>query len=241
MNLKYTRILVKISGEQLGGADGVGFDKQVAKQIAGEVAQAVSCGAELAIMVGGGNFVRGAQVEGAGIQRVTGDFMGMLATLINALALGDVFTANSVPVRILTNLPIDQAADLYTQRRAINQLSKGRVLILGGGIGRPFLTTDTAAVALALELDCDLVCKITKVNGVYDKDPAIHSDAQALKSVTFKQAVEDDAIRVMDKSALALAKDYNKPIAVCSLAKSGNLKNLILGQKVGTIISLVPL
>lgn len=237
MKLKYTRILVKISGEQLAGNDGTGIDKEVAKKIAGEVAQAIAIGAEVVIMVGGGNFIRGAQIEGSGIKRVTGDFMGMLATIINAIALNDIFMANSVPSRVMTSVVADQVADQYTQRRAIHQISKGRVVILGGGTARPYLTTDTAALNLALELDCDLVCKITKVDGVYTKDPAKFADAQFVPQMSFTQAVQDENVRVMDKAALALALEYKLPVVVCGLDSPDNLKKVALGEKIGTLIS----
>lgn len=236
MKLAYTRILLKISGEQLAGQDGHGFDPKVAGWIANEIAQAVDIGAEVAVMVGGGNYVRGAQTAGSGIARVTADFMGMLSTLINAVAVSDVFNANSVPTAVLTNIYTDQVADQYTQRRALHHLRKGRVVVIGGGIGRPYLTTDTAAVSLALELDCDIVCKITKVDGVYSKDPAKFTDAKRLPKVSFQEAVENPDLKVMDKAALGLAMENNKPIVVCDLASEDNIRRLVLGEDVGTRI-----
>lgn len=188
-------------------------------------------------MVGGGNFIRGAQIEGSGIKRVTGDFMGMLATLINAIALNDIFMANSVPSNVLTSIVANQVADQYTQRRAIHHILKGRVVILGGGTARPYLTTDTAALNLALELDCDLVCKITKVDGVYSKDPAKFSDAKFIPNMSFADAVSDENIRVMDKAALALALEYKMPVIVCGLDQPDNLKKVALGEQIGTLIS----
>lgn len=236
MKLQYTRLLVKLSGEQLAGEHDVGIDKNVVAGIADQIAQAVSVGAEIVVMVGGGNFVRGAQIEGSGVRRVTGDFMGMMATLINATALNDIFAAHSVPSSVLTNVVADQVADQYTQRRAVHHLAKGRVVIIGGGIGRPYLTTDTAAVSLALELDCDVVCKLTKVDGVFDKDPEKYPDATHLPTISFQQAVEDDAIKVMDKAALGLAMEYKKPIIVCELTAPDTLKRLVLGEPNGTRI-----
>ncbi|HEU5187062.1 MAG TPA: UMP kinase [Candidatus Saccharimonadales bacterium] len=237
MKLQYTRILVKLSGEQLSGEHQVGIDKQVAASIADQIAQAVSVGAEVVVMVGGGNFVRGAQIEGSGIRRVTGDFMGMLATLINALALQDIFAEHSVPASVLTNIVADQAADQYTQRRAVHHLAKGRVVIVGGGIGRPYLTTDTAAVSLALELDCEVVVKLTKVDGVFNKDPQKYSDARHLPRLSFQRAIEDSAIKVMDKAALGLAMEHTTPIIVCELTAPDTLKRLIIGEPTGTIIT----
>lgn len=236
MKLAYTRILLKISGEQLAGPDGHGFDPKVAAWIANEIAQAVDIGAEVAVMVGGGNYVRGAQTAGSGITRVTADFMGMTGTLINAVAVSDVFNANNVPTAVLTNIYADQVADQYTQRRALHHLRKGRVVVIGGGIGRPYLTTDTAAVSLALELDCDIVCKITKVDGVYSKDPAKFTDAKRLQKVSFQEAVENPDLKVMDKAALGLAMENNKPIVVCDLESPDNIRRLVQGEDVGTRI-----
>lgn len=236
MKLAYTRILLKISGEQLAGQDGHGFDPSVASRIANEIAQAVDIGAEVAVMVGGGNYVRGAQTAGSGIARVTADSMGMMSTLINAVAVSDVFNANSVPTAVLTNIYADQVADQYTQRRALHHLRKGRVVVIGGGIGRPYLTTDTAAVSLALELDCDIVCKITKVDGVYNKDPAKFNDAKRLQKVSFQEAVENPDLKVMDKAALGLAMENNKPIVVCDLQSEDNIRRLVLGEDIGTRI-----
>lgn len=236
MKLAYTRVLLKISGEQLAGDGTHGFDPKVASWLANEVAQAVDAGAEVVVMVGGGNYVRGAQVAGSGITRVTADFMGMLATLTNAIAVSDVFNANSVPTAILTNIHADQVADQYTQRRALHHLRKGRVVVVGGGIGRPYLTSDTAAVSLALELDCDVVCKITKVDGVYTKDPAKFSDAQRLESVSFQEAVENPHLKIMDKAALGLAMENGQPIIVCDLKSADNVRRLVLGDPIGTRI-----
>lgn len=236
MKLAYSRVLLKISGEQLAGDGYMGFDQSVAAAVAAEVAKASATGAQIAVMVGGGNFVRGAAVAGGDVARITGDAMGMLATLMNAVALNDVFNAHNVPAAALTNLYADQVADPYTQRRALHHLAKGRVVIIGGGIGRPFLTTDTAAVSLALELECDVVCKITKVDGVYNKDPHKFDDATRLDSLTFQQAVEDPAVRVMDKAALGLAMENNKPIIVCDLQTPDNLRRIVLGEPVGTLV-----
>ncbi len=236
--LKYTRILVKISGEQLAGPEGRGFDVNAAIQVAQEVAQAVDVGAEIAIVVGGGNFVRGIYFdENSGIQKVTADNMGMLSTMINALALGDIFAKQSVPAHVLSTIFAEQAVDNFTQRRALHHLRKGRVVIIGGGLGRPYVTTDTGSVSLALELDCDVVCKLTKVDGVYDKDPHKHDDAMRHESLTFKEVVGNEHINVMDHAAMALAMDNNKPIVVCSLHEPDNLKKLALGEPVGTMVS----
>lgn len=236
MKLTYTRILVKISGEQLAGKEGFGFDVVTAKQIAGEIAQVVALGAEVVVIVGGGNFMRGAQGQGQGIQRVNADFMGMLGGVMNAIATADVFSANSVPAHALSPVMVEQMIDYYTQRRALHHLRKGRVIIIGGGIARPYFTHDTAAVSLALELDCDAVIKVTKVDGVYSRDPAKYADAKRFDHLTFDQAVSDSEIKVMDKSALGLAMEQNKKIVVCDLDTPGNLKKLVTGESIGTLI-----
>jgi uridylate kinase len=237
MKLRYTRILVKISGEQLAGPGGKGFDVEIAALVAQEVAQAVSVGAEIVMVVGGGNFVRGANFAGSGIQAVTADYMGMLSTMINALAITDIFASQSVPAHVLTTVFADQVADQFTQRRALHHLRKGRVVVVGGGTGRPYVTTDTASVNLALELDCDIVCKLTKVDGIYDKDPKKHADASRHQTLTFAEALQSPTIKVMDKAALGLAMDHQKPIVVCDLHMPDNIKKLALGEVVGTLVS----
>ncbi|MBM3210226.1 UMP kinase [Candidatus Saccharibacteria bacterium] len=233
----YTRTLLKISGEQLKGKFDGGFDAERATWIAHEIKQATDTGASIVLMVGGGNYARGAQLTGNGIGRVTADNIGMLATLMNGLALADVMNACGVPTRVLSNIKTDQIVDQFTHRRAISHLSKGRVVIVAGGIGRPYLTTDTAAVSLALELECDAVIKATKVDGVYDKDPSAHSDAARYDRLTLQQAVERPDIRVMDRAAIALAADHQQSILVCELLKSGNIAAAIAGNQVGTTIS----
>lgn len=237
MKLHYKRVLVKVSGEQLAGAAGMGIDPDVIKHIATEISDAASAGAEIVIMIGGGNIARGATLAGHGLSRVTADYMGMLATMVNALALGDIFNYHGLATRVLTAVKADQVADFYTQRRAISHLQKGRVVVLAGGTARPYLTTDTAAVNLALELNCDAVIKVTKVDGVYNKDPAKHDDAERFTHISFQKALEDPAIRVMDKAALGLAMECNKAIVVCDLDTPGNIKRLVQGEKVGTLMN----
>lgn len=232
----YKRILLKLSGEQLQGELSGGFDTERAKWIAREVAKAKEAGTEVVIMVGGGNYARGAQLAGGSIQRVTADNVGMLATLMNALALADVFNTEGVATRALSNIKADQLVDQFTNRRAISHLAKGRVIIVAGGIGRPFLTTDTAALSLALELECDVVIKTTKVDGVYDKDPAKHDDATKLDTLSHHEALSDANIAVMDKAALGLAMEQNKPVIICDLLTEGNIARAAAGENVGTIV-----
>src|SRR3990167_9166823 len=173
----YKRVLLKLSGEQLAGDQDAGIDPKLAKWLANEINKVTSTGCQVVIMVGGGNFVRGAQIAGHGIQRVTADHMGMLGTLINALALTDIFEAHGVKTRSLSNIFAQQVAEPFVHRLANKHLEKGRVVVVAGGSGRPYVTTDTAAVILGLELNCDVVLKATKVDGVYDKDPTHHEDA----------------------------------------------------------------
>ena len=188
-------------------------------------------------MVGGGNYARGAQLAGHGISRVTADKIGMLATIMNALALADVFDAAGVTARALSIVKADQVADLFTHRRAISDLEKGRVVIVAGGIGRPYVTTDTAAVSFALELQCEVVLKATKVDGVYDKDPAKHDDAVKVSHLSFQDAVSDDAIKIMDKAALGLALEHGLPIVVFDAMQPDNILKAVQQADIGTDIS----
>lgn len=234
--MSYSRVLLKISGEQLAGKFEGGIDPELGSWLANEVNKVVKLNTQVVIMVGGGNFVRGAQLAGHGIKRVTADHMGMLGTMMNALALTDIFEHNGIPTRCLTNIFAEQVAEPFIHRLAEKHLERGRVVIVGGGIGRPYLTTDTAAVSLALELDCDVVLKATKVDGVYNKDPQQHSDATLLQTLTHQEAVENPAIKVMDKAALGLAMEHKLPIVIFDLKGDNNFQSLIKGEPVGTKI-----
>lgn len=233
----YKRVLLKLSGEQLQGKYDGGFDAERAAWIAAEIKKATETGTEIVVMIGGGNYARGAQLAGSGVQRVTADNIGMLATMMNALALTDVFNANKLDARAVTNIKADQVADQFTHRRAISHLNKGRVVVVAGGIGRPYLTTDTAAVSLALELDCDVILKATKVDGVYDDDPSSNPDARKFDKLSLKEAVEQPAIKVMDKAAIALAYDHSQSIVVFDLLVDDNIKKAVAGETVGTTIA----
>jgi uridylate kinase len=236
--MSFKRVLLKLSGEQLEGQYDGGFDAKRVVWIADEIKKAQGSGTEIVVMIGGGNYVRGAQVEGSGgLQSPTAHNMGMLATLINAIALDDIFNAEGLPARTLTNVKADQVADQFTHRRARNHLQKGRVVIIGGGSGRPFVTTDTASVIMALELQCDVILKATKVDGVYDSDPMKNPDAKKIEKLTLREAVEKPDIRVMDQAALALAEDHGQSIIVFELLKEGNIARAIAGEAVGTTIS----
>lgn len=235
--MAYKRVLLKISGEQLAGKYDGGIDAELGAWLAKEVEQVTQSGTQVVIMVGGGNYARGAQLAGHGIGRVTADNIGMLATMMNAIALADIFNSHDVTARALTNIKADQVADQFTHRRAISDLNKSRVVIVAGGIGRPYLTTDTAAVSLALELDCEVVLKATKVDGVYDKDPAQFLDAVKVEHMSFDEAVSNGAIAVMDKAALGLALEHDLPLIVFKALSDGNILRAATGDTIGTKIS----
>lgn len=233
----YKRVLLKLSGEQLSGKYEFGVDPEIAAFLAAEVKKVVDSGCQVVMIVGGGNMVRGAELAGHGIRRVTADQMGMLSGLINCMAMTDIFEANHVKTRCLSNIFATQVAESYSYRLAEKHLQKGRVVIVAGGTARPYVTHDTAAVSFALELDCELVLKASKVDGVYDKDPAQFPDAVKLDKVTFQEAVEDNSIKVMDKAALGLAMEQNKPIVVFDAMKPDNFAKIAAGQPEGTLIS----
>ncbi len=212
------------------------MDPKVGAWLADQVKEIAQTGVQIVIMVGGGNMVRGADVAGHGIKRVTADQMGMLSTMINALALTDIFEAHDVRTRCLTSIFAMQVAEPFTHRLANKHLEKSRVVIVGGGSGRPYVTTDTGALMLALELDCDAVLKATKVDGVYDKDPAKHDDAKKLDKLTYQQAVEDGAIRVMDKAAMGLAMEHQIPLIIFNAMEHGNIARAARGEAIGTIV-----
>ena len=233
----YKRILLKLSGEQLAGKYEFGVDPEIAAFLAAEVKKVVDSGCQVVMIAGGGNMVRGAELAGHGIRRVTADQMGMLSGLINCMAITDIFEANDVKTRCLSNIFAQQVAESYSYRLAEKHLEQGRVVIVAGGTARPYVTHDTAAVSFALELDCQLVLKATKFEGVYDKDPAKFDDAIKLDHVTFQDAVENNSIKVMDKAAIGLAMEQHKPIVVFDVMKPGNLAKVVAGEAVGTKIN----
>ncbi len=237
MTTMYKRILLKVSGEQLAGEHDSGIDPNVVAWIAGEVKKVVESGCQVIVIVGGGNMVRGAELAGNGIKRVTADQMGMLSGLINAMAMTDIFEANGVPTRCLSNIYAEQVAENFTFRLAEKHLENGRVLIVAGGIGRPYSTHDSAAVLVGLELQCELVLKATKVDGVYDKDPAKHEGAVKLDQVSYQQALENPEIKVMDKSAMGLAAEQGMKLVVFNLNEQDGLIRIVNGEHVGTVIS----
>jgi len=233
----YKRVLLKLSGEQLAGKYEHGIDPEIAGWLANEINEAAANGTQFVIMIGGGNFVRGAQVAGHGIKRITADHMGMLGTMINAIALTDIFEAHNVKTRCLSNIFAQQVSEPFSHRLAEKHLQKGRIVILAGGTGRPFFTTDTGAVNLALELSCEVVFKATKVDGVYDKDPATNDDAVRLEKLAYKEAVDNEEIKVMDNAAMALAMDHNLEIRIFDAMTPGNIRRAAAGEPIGTSVN----
>ncbi len=232
--MAYKRVLLKLSGEQLAGDYDSGIDPALGAWIADEVKKARDAGTEVVIMVGGGNFARGAQLAGHGIRRVTADHIGMLGTMMNGLALTDIFENKGITTRCLSSIFAEQVAEPFVHRLANKHLEKGRVVIVAGGIGRPYLTTDTAAISLGLELECDVVLKATKVDGVFDKDPAQNHDAVKYDSLSHDEAVQNPQIKVMDKAALGLAAEQNMPVIIFNLKEPESLLRVVSGEPVGT-------
>lgn len=232
----YKRVLLKLSGEQLAGKYDFGVDPEIAAFLAEEIKKAAETGCQIILVVGGGNMVRGAEVAGHGIRRVTADQMGMLSGLINSMAMTDIFEAHGLSTRCLSNVFAEQLAESYSYRRAEKHLQSGRIVIVAGGIARPYFTHDTAAVSMGLELDCEVVLKATKVNGVYDKDPEKFKSAVLIRNMSLEEAVTNQAIAVMDKAALGLALEQRKPLVVFNPMLEGNIAKLIAGEEIGTKI-----
>ncbi|MCH7731665.1 MAG: UMP kinase [Candidatus Marinimicrobia bacterium] len=231
----FRRILLKLSGEILSGNQGYGVDPVKAIELAKEVKNAREKGVEIGIVVGGGNIIRGEMAEHRGMDRVSADYLGMLATIINAITLQDALEKEGCETRTLSAIGISQLAEPYIRRRAIRHLEKGRVIIIAGGTGNPYFSTDTAAVLRATETEAEVVLKGTKVNGVYDKDPKKYDDAQRFDTLSFQKVIED-GLRVMDLTAVTLCKENNLPIIVFDINQSGNLGRILTGEKIGTII-----
>jgi uridylate kinase len=235
MDPYYKRILLKISGEALAGSKGYGIDPAVARQIALEIKTVYDAGVQIVMVIGGGNIFRGVAGTSAGIDRNVGDTVGMLATIINSLLFRESLLAAGVKCRVLSAISVDKAADLYTAQRAIAHLNKGRVVIVAAGTGNPFFTTDTAAALRCAETRCDVLIKATKVDGIYDCDPATNPNAVKLDMLTHSEALARN-IRVMDITAFSLCMENAIPILVFKLLESGNLRKCIEGHTVGSIV-----
>jgi len=231
----YQRILLKLSGEALLGDEDYGIDPVIIRRIANEVLEVRKTGVEVAIVIGGGNIFRGAGLAESGIDRVTGDHMGMLATLMNSLALQDALEKAGADARVMSAISVHAVSEDYIRRRATRHLEKGRVVIIAGGTGNPFFTTDTAAALRAIEIGADIVLKATKVDGVYSADPKIDKNAVLHESLSYDEVIEGK-LRVMDTNAIVLCRDQGMPIRVFNVFGSGNLIKIVRGEKVGTII-----
>ena len=233
---KYGRILLKLSGEILAGDKGFGIDPKKASYLAKEVKSIFDLGIEIGLIIGAGNIFRGIQAAGKGMDRVTGDYLGMLATIMNAISVQDALEKVNCETRTLSAINISQVAEPYIRRRAIRHLEKGRIVIVSGGTGNPFFTTDSAAALRAKELGAEIVIKGTKVDGIYDKDPVQNSNAKKFDTITFTEVLKKD-LRVMDLTAITLCKENKLPIHVLDISIPGNLKQLILGSKIGTQVT----
>ena len=231
----YKRVLLKLSGEALMGEQQFGVDPAVATRIARDVGEIQALGVETAIVIGGGNIFRGLNGTHRGVDRTTGDYMGMLATVINGLALMDCLEKMDVRTRVQSAIPMNQLAEPFILRRAMRHLEKGRVVIFGAGSGNPFFTTDTTAALRAAEIDANVIFKATKVDGIYDSDPHQNPDAKRFKSLTYSHVLAHD-LRVMDSTAIALCKDNDIPIVVFDLSVSGNIRRAVMGESIGTIV-----
>jgi len=234
--LKYRRVLLKLSGEALMGGAGYGIDVPTLKGIARQVAEVRRTGCELALVIGGGNIFRGLKGAAGGMDRTTADQMGMLATIMNALAVQDALEDEGIATRVMTAIEMRAVAEPYIRRRAMRHLEKGRVVIFAGGTGNPYFTTDTAASLRAAEINAEVVMKATKVDGVFDKDPARHADAVRYDHITYHEVLSLD-LRVMDGAAIALCKDNGLPILVFNMTTEGNIMKAVTGTVVGTLVS----
>jgi len=232
----FKRILLKLSGEALAAGQGFGVDSIRVNEISAELASVHELGVEVAIVVGGGNFFRGVAEQAKDMDRVSADHMGMLATVINALALQDALEKHNVHTRVQSAIEMNQVAEPFIRRRAIRHLEKGRMVIFAGGTGNPYFSTDTAASLRAMEIKAEAILKATKVDGVYDADPMLVKDAKKFTHITYMDVLRQ-GLKVMDSTAISLCKDNNLPIIVFNLNETGNIKKVVLGEKIGSLVS----
>ena len=232
----YKRILLKLSGEALLGERQYGIDPKRISQYAKDIKSVTEIGVQVAIVIGGGNIFRGVSAASNGMDRVQADYMGMLATVINGLALQSALEEISIPTRLQTAIKIEAVAEAYIKRKAVRHLDKSRVVIFGGGTGNPFFTTDSAAVLRAIEINADVILKGTRVDGIYDSDPELNNNATMFRDISF-DTVLDKNLQIMDSTAFTLSKENKLPIVVFNMNKKGNLKNILLGKKIGTTVN----
>jgi uridylate kinase len=230
----YKRVLLKLSGEALMGEQGYGIDPQVVQFLADEIKDVVK-GIQLSLVIGGGNIFRGVAASAQGMDRVAGDQMGMLATLINAVALQDALEKKGIDTRLLSAIEVRNIAELFIRRRALRHLEKGRVVIFAAGTGNPYFSTDTAAALRAMEVHAEIIMKATKVDGIYDRDPKKYSDAKKLDDLTYMEVLNRQ-LQVMDSTAISLCMDNRMPIVVFNLKTKGNIRRIIFGEKIGSIV-----
>jgi len=235
MGTTYQRVLLKLSGEALMGNLPYGIDAVIVQEFAQDIAAVVAEGVQVAIVVGGGNIFRGVKGSAAGMDRATADYIGMIATVMNALTLQDALERIGVPTRVQTAIAMQELAEPYIRRRAMRHLEKGRVVVFGAGSGNPFFTTDTTAALRAAEIDAEVIFKATKVDGVYDSDPRVNPQARRFKTLTYGHVLTHD-LGVMDNTAIALCKNNNIPIVVFDLSVSGNIRRALVGEPIGTIV-----
>lgn len=233
---KYRRILLKLSGEALGGEEGVGICPEVVHDMARQIKEVQALGVEVVVVIGGGNIFRGLQGSERGIERATGDYMGMLATVINSLALQDALEKKGVATRVQSAISMSQVAEPFIRRRAVRHLEKGRVVIFGGGTGNPYFSTDTAAALRANEIGAEVILKATKVDGIYDSDPKKNPKAKKFENISYIDALQKQ-LKVMDSTAFSLCMDNKMPIIVFDLFKPHNIQRVVMGEKVGTLVS----
>jgi uridylate kinase len=231
----YKRVLLKLSGETLMGKQTSGIDPEVVDAVADEIREVVALGVQLGIVIGGGNIFRGLAASARGMERTSADYMGMLATVINSLALQSSLERAGVPTRVQTAIEMREVAEPFIQRRAVRHLEKGRVVIFAAGTGNPYFTTDTAATLRAVEIQADIILKATKVDGIYDRDPVLHADAIIYDKISYTEVLTKN-LKVMDATAISLCRDNGLPLNVFNLQTAGNIKRVICGEKVGTIV-----
>ena len=233
--LKYKRMLLKLSGEALMGNESYGFDVSMAQRLAADVGEGVAAGAEIAVVIGGGNIFRGLQGAADGMDRATADYMGMLATVMNALAFQNALEQLNIPARVLSAIPMPTVCESYVRPKALHHIRNGRVVIFAAGTGNPYFTTDTTAALRAVEMSCDAVAKATKVDGVYSADPMVHADAERYDQLSYGDVLARN-LKVMDGAAIALARDNNLPVVVFSILESGNIAKVLRGEARCTVV-----
>ena len=232
----YSRVLLKLSGEVLGGETGIGIDPNAVQSMAEQICEVRDLGVQVVVVIGGGNIFRGLSGSERGIERATGDYMGMLATIINSLALQDALEKLGAPTRVQCAIAMSQIAEPFIRRRAVRHLEKGRVVIFGGGTGNPYFSTDTAAALRANEIGAEVVLKATKVDGIYDSDPKKNPNAKRFDKITYIEALQRQ-LKVMDSTAFSLCLDNKMPIVVFDFFKAHNMKRVVMGEKVGTLVT----